>query len=97
MRYFVPSELLRTLAFPAVTTLKRIEDHCLRALVLEDRQRYLGSVTGEIHLRIGEVILHCRLRSMLGSQIEEKVVRMDGKLNGARYFLEGKVFGRTGR
>ncbi|MEY4910337.1 MAG: hypothetical protein RL260_4055, partial [Pseudomonadota bacterium] len=35
-RYFVQPELLRSMAFPAVTTLKRIEDHRLRALVLED-------------------------------------------------------------
>ncbi|MBU3679846.1 MAG: ATP-dependent DNA helicase, partial [Candidatus Kapabacteria bacterium] len=38
-RYFVQPELLRSLAFPAVTTLKRIEDHRLRALVLEDLAR----------------------------------------------------------
>lgn len=88
-RYFVQPELLRTLAFPAVTTLKRIEDHRLRALVLEDLQRYPGSAIGEIHPRIGEEIPRRRLRSMLGSLVEEKVVRMDGKLKGARYFLEG--------
>ncbi len=88
-RYFVQPELLRTLAFPAVTTLKRIEDHRLRALVLEDLQRYPGSAIGEIHPRIGEEIPRRRLRSMLGNLVEEKAVRMDGKLKGARYFLEG--------
>jgi ATP-dependent DNA helicase RecG len=88
-RYFVQPELLRTLAFPAVTTLKRIEDHRLRALVLEDLQRYPGSAIGEIHPRIGEEIPRRRLRSMLGSLVEENAVRMDGKLKGARYFLEG--------
>lgn len=88
-RYFVQPELLRTLAFPAVTTLKRIEDHRLRALVLEDLQRYPGSAIGEIHPRIGEEIPRRRLRTMLGSLVTEQVVRMDGKLKGARYFLEG--------
>jgi len=88
-RYFVQPELLRTLAFPAVTTLKRIEDHRLRALVLEDLQRYPGSAIGEIHSRIGEEIPRRRLRTMLGSLVTEEVVRMDGKLKGARYFLEG--------
>ncbi|MWK54654.1 ATP-dependent DNA helicase [Pseudomonas otitidis] len=88
-RYFVQPELLRTLAFPAVTTLKRIEDHRLRALVLEDLQRYPGSAIGEIHLRIGEEIPRRRLRTMLGNLVAEQVVRMDGKLKGARYFLEG--------
>ncbi|MEN1579720.1 ATP-binding protein [Pseudomonas aeruginosa] len=88
-RYFVQPELLRTLAFPAVTTLKRIEDHRLRALVLEDLQRYPGSAIGEIHRRIGEEIPRRRLKTMLGSLVTEAVVRMDGKLKGARYFLEG--------
>ncbi len=88
-RYFVQPELLRTLAFPVVTTLKRIEDHRLRALVLEDLQRYPGSAIGEIHGRIGEEIPRRRLRTMLGSLVTEQVVRMDGKLKGARYFLEG--------
>lgn len=87
MRYFVQPELLRTLAFPAVTTLKRIEDHRLRALVLEDLQRYPGSSIGEIHNRIGEEIPRRRLRTMLGSLVQDKIVRMEGKLKGARYFL----------
>lgn len=89
MRYFVQPELLRTLAFPAVTTLKRIEDHRLRALVLEDLQRYPGSSIGEIHNRIGEEIPRRRLRTMLGGLVNDEIVRMEGKLKGARYFLEG--------
>lgn len=48
-RYFVQPELLRTLAFPAMTTLKRIEEHRLRALVLEDLERYPWSSFGETH------------------------------------------------
>lgn len=86
-RYFVQPELLRTLAFPAVTTLKRIEDHRLRALVLEDLQRYPGSSIGDIHGRIGEEIPRRRLRTLLGSLVDEQVARMEGKLKGARYFL----------
>ncbi len=88
-RYFVRPELLRTLAFPAVTTLKRIEDHRLRALVLEDVQRYPGSAIGEIHGRIGAEIPRRRLRTMLGSLVDEQVIRMEGKLKGARYSLAG--------
>jgi len=88
-RYFVQPELLRTLAFPAVTTLKRIEDHRLRALVLEDLQRYPGSAIGEINLRIGEEIPRRRLRTMLGNLVEDEAVRAEGKLKGTRYFLAG--------
>ncbi|WP_455232599.1 ATP-binding protein [Geopseudomonas aromaticivorans] len=88
-RYFVQPELLRTLAFPAVTTLKRIEDHRLRALVLEDLQRYPGSAIGEINLRIGEEIPRRRLRTMLGNLVKDEAVRAEGKLKGTRYFLVG--------
>lgn len=88
-RYFVQPELLRTLAFPAVTTLKRIEDHRLRALVLEDLQRYPGSAIGEINLRIGEEIPRRRLRTMLGNLVKSKVVVAEGRLKGTRYFLAG--------
>lgn len=88
-RYFVQPELLRTLAFPAVTTLKRIEDHRLRALVLEDLQRYPGSAIGEINLRIGEEITRRRLRTMLGNLVRDEAVRTEGKLKGTRYFIAG--------
>lgn len=63
------------MAFPAVTTLKHIEDHRLRVLVLDDLQRYPGSAIGEIHSRIGEKILRRRLRTMLGSLVKDKAVR----------------------
>ena len=88
-RYYVQPELLRTLAFPAVTTLKRIEDHRLRALVLEDLQRYPGSAIGEINLRIGEEIPRRRLRTMLGNLVKDKAVLTEGKLKGTRYFIAG--------
>jgi ATP-dependent DNA helicase RecG len=88
-RYYVQPELLRTLAFPAVTTLKRIEDHRLRALVLEDLQRYPGSAIGEINLRIGEEIPRRRLRTMLGNLVKDEAVRTEGKLKGTRYFIAG--------
>lgn len=86
-RYFVLPELLRTLEFPAVTTLKRIEDHRLRALVLEDLRHYPGSAIGEIHQRIGVEIPRRRLSTMLGNLVAAGEVRMEGKLKGAQYWL----------
>lgn len=86
-RYYVQPELLRSLAFPAVTTLKRIEDHRLRALVLEDLQRYPGSAIGQIHQRIGQEIPRRRLKTLLGRLVESGEVAMTGKLKGARYGL----------
>ncbi len=85
-RYFVKPELLRTLAFPAVTTLKRIEDHRLRALVLEDVQRYPGSGLREIHDRIGVEIPRRRLQTMLGNLIADQHLRSEGVRRWTRYF-----------
>lgn len=89
-RYFVNPELLRTLAFPATTTLKRIEDHRLRALVLEDIGRYPWSGFGEIHTRIGEEIPNRRLRTMLQRLVEEQIVQKIGVFKGRRYALAGE-------
>ena len=88
-RYFVQPELLRTLAFPAVTTLKRIEDHRLRALVLEDLGRYPWSGFGEIHARIGTEIPPRRLRSMLTGLVTEGGLQKRGVLKGTRYASAG--------
>ena len=87
-RYFVQPELLRTLAFPAVTTLKRIEEHRLRALVLEDLQRYPGSAVSDIHGRIGVEIPRRRLQAALAGLVAEQVVCVEGKLRWTRYSLQ---------
>ncbi len=87
-RYFVQPELLRTLAFPAVTTLKRIEEHRLRALVLEDLRRYPGSAVSDIHGRIGLEIPRRRLQAALAGLVAEQVVCVEGKLRWTRYSLQ---------
>lgn len=87
-RYFVQPELLRALAFPAVTTLKRIEEHRLRALVLEDLERYPWSSIGSMHTRIGQEIPMRRLRSTLGAMLEEHVIQKTGVRKGTRYALK---------
>lgn len=86
-RYFVQPELLRTLEFPAATTLKRIEDYRLRALVLEDLGRYPASAIGDIHQRIGPEIPRRRLQGMLTRLLESGEVGVQGKLRWARYSL----------
>ncbi len=86
-RYFVNPELLRTLDFPATTTLKRIEEHRLRALVIEDLQRYPASSLGDIHTRIGTEIPRRRLQAVLSRLIVQQQVRMEGERRWARYSL----------
>ncbi|MBS0465987.1 MAG: putative DNA binding domain-containing protein [Proteobacteria bacterium] len=84
-RYFVEPTLLRTLEFPAVTTLKRIEEHRLQALVLEDLGRYPASSIGDIHQRIGLEIPRARLKTMLANLVAAGQVSMEGARRWARY------------
>lgn len=86
-RYFVQPELLRSLAFPAVTTLKSIEDHRLQALVLEDLARYPQSAIGDIHKRIGPEIARRRLQGMLAKLLNGGQIRIQGERRWARYSL----------
>ncbi len=55
-RYFVPPGLLRTSGLDERTTLRRVQPHRLRALILEDLERYPGSSSTEVHQRIGPEI-----------------------------------------
>ena len=86
-RYFVQPELLRSLAFPAVTTLKRIEDHRLRALVLEDLGRYPWSAVGDIHKRIGLEVPRRHLQGTLAKLLADGQIRAQGKRRWTRYLL----------
>ena len=86
-RYFVEPELLRSLDFPVVTTLKRIEDHRLRALVLEDLQRYPASALGDIHQRVGLEIPRRRLQGTLARLLESGEIHVQGERRWARYSL----------
>jgi ATP-dependent DNA helicase RecG len=51
-RYFVPPALLREAGLDALTTLTRVQPHRLRALILEDLERFPDSGRGDIHRRI---------------------------------------------
>jgi hypothetical protein len=47
-RYFVPPALLREAGLDALTTLTRIQPHRLRALIVEDLERFPDSAKGDI-------------------------------------------------
>ncbi|MDA8382126.1 MAG: hypothetical protein M0037_03490 [Betaproteobacteria bacterium] len=68
-RYFVDPGLVRRLEFPAATSLRRIEPHRLRALLIEDLERYPESAIGEIHRRIGAEIPRSQVKRMLDSLV----------------------------
>jgi ATP-dependent DNA helicase RecG len=85
-RYFIEPSLLREMDFAGLTTLSRIEPHRLRALILEDLQRYPGSAIGEVHNRIGTEINRRQIKRTLDKLVEEGAVHFEGEKRGRRYW-----------
>jgi ATP-dependent DNA helicase RecG len=87
-RYFVPPALLREAGLDAVTTLTRIQPHRLRALILEDLERFPDSGRVDIHRRIGEEIHPKAIMRLLGDLIEEGIVTATGDKRWRTYRLK---------
>jgi len=86
-RYFIEPTLLRRMDFSGQTTLKRIEPHRLRALIVEDLKRYPGSAIGDIHRRIGTEINRRRIKRAIDGLVNDKVVYYKGEKKGRRYWI----------
>lgn len=86
-RYFVSPDVLRGAELTGITSLKRIEEHRLEALIREDLKRYPKSRIGEIQSRIGPEIPRSRLKRTLAQLVDAEIVAMEGRLGGARYRL----------
>ena len=76
--YFVPPDALRKLEFQGPTTLRRIEPHRLRELILRDLDTYPHSKAVEIHARVGTEIPLRTLQAHLKALVDEKLVQRDG-------------------
>jgi ATP-dependent DNA helicase RecG len=68
--YFIEPEVLRKLDFAGPTTLKGIEKHRLRELILRDLEIYRRAGVREIHQRIGTEIPLATLRATLSDLAE---------------------------
>ena len=88
-KYFIPPDLLRKLDFLAATNLKRIEPHRLKALIVEDLQRYPGASIGAIQERVGAEIPRPRIKKALEQLIVDGQVHPSGEKRGRRYWLVG--------
>ena len=86
-RYFVDPGLLRCLNFTGGTTLKRIEPHCLLALIVEDVGRYPNTKIGDIHQRVGLEIPRSRVRRAVEKFVKEGKLFHEGVRSGTRYRL----------
>lgn len=84
-QYFVAADLLRKLDFKGSTTLRSIEKHRLRELILKDLEIYRESSIGEIHERIGAEIPRSTLKVQIKQMVENGEIGKKGKLRHTRY------------
>ncbi|MBI5547606.1 MAG: hypothetical protein HY901_27295 [Deltaproteobacteria bacterium] len=78
MRYFVPPELLRAAGLDGVTTLKRVQPHRLRALIVEDLERYPNSSISDIQRRVAPELSRPTFKRAVDALVEEKRVEPSG-------------------
>jgi len=90
MTYYVNPAVLRANDFKGKTSLKGIERHRLRELIVSDLQIYSTGKRGEIHGRIGKEVPERQLRSELADMVTDKVLTAVGERGGRRYELTKK-------
>ena len=91
VRYFVPPALLREAGLDTLTTLKRVQPHRLRALILEDLERFPDSAKGDILRRVGPEIPDRTFRRALEELVESGEVLATGEKRWRRYRLKGSI------
>ena len=87
VEYRVNPQLLRDSDFKGKTTLKRIEPHRLRELILEDLKLYGPTSIKDVKVRIGEELNIRSVQRLLKGLIEEGLVETIGATNTLRYKL----------
>jgi ATP-dependent DNA helicase RecG len=76
--YFVEPQILRTLEFQGGTTLKGIERHRLRELILRDLEIYQKASISQIHSRIGKEIPRRKLQHELKLMVQAGEIGKQG-------------------
>lgn len=92
-RYFVPPALLREAGLDAVTTLTRVQPHRLRALILEDLERFPESSKADIWRRVGPEIPERTFRRALEELVTSGRVVVTGETRARRFSLKPGVSG----
>ncbi|MDR2215355.1 MAG: putative DNA binding domain-containing protein [Nevskiaceae bacterium] len=95
-RYFVPPGLLRNAGLDALTTLTRVQPHRLRALILEDLERFPDSSKADIWRRVGPEIPERTFRRALEELVESGRVTARGETRARRFNLKPGVSGHEG-
>lgn len=83
--YFVETSLLRKLDFKGKTSLKGIESHRLRELILRDLEIYEEAGLSEIHHRIGLEIPLRKIKYELKKLVEEGEIGTKGRQRWLKY------------
>lgn len=86
-RYFVPPALLRETGLDATTTLSRVQPHRLRALIVEDLERFPDSGRADIHRRIGPEIHEKAVARALDALLSEGAIVATGERRWRTYRL----------
>ncbi len=76
--YFVDPNVLRMLEYKGATTLKGIEKHRLRELILKDLEIYKRASIGDIHSRIGLEIPRRKVKHELKQLSIGGIIGRDG-------------------
>lgn len=92
-RYFVPPALLREAGLDALTTLTRVQPHRLRALILEDLERFPESSKADIWRRVGPEIPERTFRRALEELVTSGRVMVTGETRARRFSLKPGVSG----
>ena len=79
MQYSVAPDLLRKLEFKGHTTLKPIERHRLRELILSDLKKYRRAKGPEIHQRIGLEIPYATVKAEIEEMLSDEVIGKEGE------------------
>jgi ATP-dependent DNA helicase RecG len=90
-RYSVPSKLLRSAGVDIRTTLARVLPHRLRALILEDLERFPESSAPEIHQRVGREIPPRSFRRSLEELVAAGQVLATGERRWRRYRVSASI------
>jgi ATP-dependent DNA helicase RecG len=83
--YFVDPKVLRKLEFKGRTSLKGIDPHRLRELVLRDLEIYRESKIGDIHKRVGMEIVRRRLQRILHELVADGTINQRGSRKSTTY------------
>ncbi|HQU83134.1 MAG TPA: ATP-binding protein [Pyrinomonadaceae bacterium] len=85
--YFVESSLLKKLDFKGKTSLKGIESHRLRELILRDLEIYEEAGISEIHQRIGLEIPRRKIEYELKRMVENDEIKAKGEKKHRKYLF----------